>query len=255
MASPDPVDLLCNLMDAGVETFEAAVLRNRRGDAVDCLMRIGALVSGQRLSVITCGACDEDHSVQLEFDPATRQHFHFCPEAGRVTVPDADIETIAVDPRWLIDWLMAELPIVPPARHRELVRDRAWFLGDAIVRGTSLRVVFARGISSYGDLDAVAASLPPVRRDSVGLVITTRADLPNKVHLPHAYVVLSLREIVRAARCSCRPGSQGSRRRHPRSTLIVSYPVKAEAAMSTSTPAEGAAVQTPSVSVPLVSVW
>ncbi len=193
----DPIDLLCTLMDAGAIAFSTAALRNRHGDAVDYLMRIGALVPGQRPTVTTCIACDNAHSAQLEFNPATTSYFHFCPEVGRVAVLDADIEAIAVNPPWLIDWLTAQLHIQPP-RRRELVLDHAWLLGEAIIRSTSVTVIFARGTLSFGDLDTVAARLPPVPKDSVGLVITTRGNMPLQVALPHRYVFLDLREIARA---------------------------------------------------------
>jgi excisionase family DNA binding protein len=57
-----------------------------------------------------------DHVSTVDFDPSTGRHFYFCPEAGRVEVEDAEIATLCLDPEWLVDWLQAEIPIVPRRR-------------------------------------------------------------------------------------------------------------------------------------------
>jgi hypothetical protein len=85
-----------------------------------------------------------DHPVHLKFDPKTRRHWHFCPEAGRVMVEDEGLATTCVDPEWVLDWLVTALPITPPVvRRRVLVPALAWHLGNAHIGGTELAVVFA----------------------------------------------------------------------------------------------------------------
>lgn len=113
----DPVNLLCDLIEARVGSFDADV-RSEARQTVEFLLKIGALMPGQATRALTCRVCHEDHPVHLEFDSSTRRHWHFCPEAGRVTVDDLALATLCVDPDWLVDWLVRELPIKLPVRRR-----------------------------------------------------------------------------------------------------------------------------------------
>ena len=131
IASIDPFNLLCDLIEASVGRLEATALPNRCGGSIDFLSNIGAVTKGEHLSVLTCRACDGDHPVRLEFESTTRRHWHFCPEAGRVNVEDDAIATLCVDLDWLLDWLVREFPIEPPVRRRTLMPGLAWHLGDA----------------------------------------------------------------------------------------------------------------------------
>jgi hypothetical protein len=140
MILTDPVNLLCDLIEARVGSFEASTLRSEAAQAVEFLAKIGALMPGQLTRVLTCRACHDDHPVHLEFDSTTRRHWHFCPEAGRVMVEDDVLATIRVDPEWVLDWLVTVLPITPPVRRRLLVPTLAWHLGDAHIGGTELAV-------------------------------------------------------------------------------------------------------------------
>jgi hypothetical protein len=140
MILADPVNVLCNLIEARVGSFEASALPDQWGGSIDFLSNIGAVTRGRPLSVLTCRACDGDHPVRLEFDSRTRRHWHFCPEAGRVMVEDDALATICVDPEWVLDWLVTALPITPPVRRRVLIPALAWHLGDAHIGGTELAV-------------------------------------------------------------------------------------------------------------------
>jgi hypothetical protein len=154
------------------------------------------LVPGAPSPVVTCGACDEDHPATVEFDAGRGHSYHFCPEAGRVALDDADLATLFFDPEWLLDRLEEALPVVPPARRRVLVPDRAWHLGEAVIGTTSVVTVFARGISSVTDLDRFAAVLDPFAPADLGLVVTTTTNRPRRTALPHDHVFLDLREIA-----------------------------------------------------------
>jgi hypothetical protein len=47
MILTDPVNLLCDLIEAGVGSFEAIGLRSEAPQAVEFLLKIGALMPGQ----------------------------------------------------------------------------------------------------------------------------------------------------------------------------------------------------------------
>jgi hypothetical protein len=198
MILTDPVNLLCDLIEAGVGSFEADALRSEAPQAVEFLLKIGAIMPGQLAQVLTCRACHNDHPVHLEFDSTTRWHWHFCPEAGRVIVEDDAIATLCVDPDWLVEWLVGEFPIKPPVRRRTLVPGLVWRLGDASVGGTELTVVFSIGTSNQRNLDALANAICSVPPAKLGLVFTTSAAPPRWLRLPHGYQFLEIREIARA---------------------------------------------------------
>jgi hypothetical protein len=194
----DPVNLLCDLIEAAVGSFEATALRSEAPQAVESLLKIGALMPGQLARVLTCRACDNDHPVHLEFESTTWCYWHFCPEAGPVMVEGDAIATLCVDPDWLLEWLVAEFPIKPPVRRRTLVPGSVWHLGDASVGRTELTVVLAIGTSARRNLDALANAISSVPPAKLGLVLTTSAAPPRGLRLPHGYQFLEIREIARA---------------------------------------------------------
>jgi len=194
----DPLEILCDLIEAGDNRFSLSALREGSGEAINFLMRIGAAEATTHSLEVTCGACDNDHSAHLEFDPATRCYWHFCPEAGRVIVNESALATIGVNRQWVIDWLVKALPITPPIRSHVLVDDRVWHLGYAHVAGTELTVVFAIQLLAQRDLDALATVLPRLPSGDLGLVLTTSAVQIRSITFPHGYRLLDLREIARA---------------------------------------------------------
>jgi hypothetical protein len=197
MILTDPVNLLCDLLEAGDGSFEADTLRSIAPQAVEFLSKIGALMPGQLARVLTCRACHNDHPVHLEFDASTRRYWHFCPDAGRVIVVDDAIETLSVDPDWLLEWLIGEFPIKPPVRRRTLVPGSVWYLGDASADETELTVVLAIGTSARRSLDTLANAIGSIPPAKLGLVLTTSAAPPRWLRLPHGYQFLEIREIAR----------------------------------------------------------
>jgi hypothetical protein len=189
---------LCNLIEARASSLEASALPDQWGGSIDFLSNIGAVTRGGPLSALTCRACDGDHPVHLEFHPRTRRHWHFCPEAGRVTVDDHALATLCVDPERLVEWLVRELPIKLPVRRRTLIPGLAWHLGDSSVGETELTVVFAVGTSARQNLDALASAICTVPPAKLGLVLTTSVAPPRWLRLPHGYQFLDFREIARA---------------------------------------------------------
>ena len=194
----DAVVVLCELADTCVDRFAALALEEQYGATVSFLIQIAALTPGDPQASIACQQCDQDHSPIVEFDPATARHFYFCPEARRVEVADADIATLCLDPEWLIDWLQREVPFIPPARYRALVPGRVWQLGEAVIGGTALSVVFARGVSTQHDLAALAEQVSRIPPEDLGIVITTTTPMSESLLRYHRYFPLELREIMRA---------------------------------------------------------
>ncbi len=198
IARIDPVNLLCDLIEASVGSFEIKALPDRWGESIEFLSNIGAITKGGLLSGLTCRACDGDHPARLEFDARKRRPWHFCPEAGRVMVEDDVLATIRVDPEWTLDWLETALPITPPARRRALIPALAWHLGDAHIGGAEMAIVFAMGMCRQPNLGALASALSAVASADFGVVLTTSAAPPRPLRLPHGYELLELCEIARA---------------------------------------------------------
>jgi len=197
-SNADAVAILCELEDNCVGRFATLALEGHYGAAVSFLIQIGALTPGDPQASVTCQQCDQDHATIVDFDPSTARHFYFCAEAGRVEVADADIATLRLDPEWLVDWLQHEIPIGPPARRRALVPFRAWYLGEAMVGGTALSVVFARDLSTQHDLAALAEQVSRIPPEDLGIVITTTTPMSESLLRLYSYFPLNLREIMRA---------------------------------------------------------
>jgi len=191
------VQLLCDLSEASEETFSVCALGHECDGGLRVLTKLGAVGAGPRLESITCQACDADHSATIEFDAERRCYFHFCPEAGRVPVDDADLATLRFNPEWLVDWLISTLAISCPAHRPARVPGRVWYLGDAACGDALVTVVLARQVSSQAALDQLASVLGALPLADKRLVITTSPWVARQVHLPHGFEFLDLREIGR----------------------------------------------------------
>ena len=166
------------------------------GDGLRILTEVGALGPGPRPHSITCQACDADHSATIEFDAQARCYMHFCPEAGRVSVENADLATLRLNPEWLVDWLVAELPVASPVRRRAIVPHCAWHLGDTKCGSTLVTAVFARRIGGHVALSQLASGLRSVHPADKGVVITTSLSAVHTLPLPNGYEFIHLPDLV-----------------------------------------------------------
>ena len=72
-----------------------------------------------------------------------------------------------------------------------------WHRGDAHIGGTELTVVFAIGVCTQRNLDALAIAVSTVPPAKFGLVLTTSGAPPRRLTLPHGYQFLDLQDIAR----------------------------------------------------------
>src|ERR1019366_1450163 len=138
------VPLLCDLSEASDEVFRESELEFGCHSGLQLLADLGVIEPGPRPETVVCNACDADHPAVIEFDAERRCYFHFCPEAGTVTLENADLVTHRFRPEWLADWLMRALPITSPLGRTGLVQGCVWHLGDAACGDTQVTVIFAR---------------------------------------------------------------------------------------------------------------
>ncbi len=197
IAGVDPVGVFCDLVESGSGSIESETGSNRWPTEIAFLSRIGAVTAAEPPSVVTCRACDHDHIALLEFDPSSRRHWHFCPHAGRVMIEDTALATFRAEPHWLVDWLATAIPLTPPVRKRILVRDVAWYCGEAHLYGNALTVVLGTTLSKLCNLEALAAAIPAIPASQLGLVLTTTTRPPRRLALPHRYKLLEIRDIIK----------------------------------------------------------
>ena len=198
MEAPTVVQLLCDLSEASDELsrIDDGGGKSRRLGIPD---EVGSAYSGTTARRCNLHACDADHSEVIEYDGERQRYVHFCPDAGFVSVADADLITHEFHPEWLVDWLIRTLPISSPhKRGPGLVPRQVWHLGDAKVGGTVITVVFARRVSTHRNIDLLASALRPIYRADKGLVVTTSLNVARQVALPGGYELLPLPEMVSA---------------------------------------------------------
>jgi hypothetical protein len=190
----DLLDLVCELVERPRSRIGASFLEARGGEA-ERLATIGLVRPGSFPRTIACRACDEDHSANPEFDSIAERYFHFCPIAGRVDIEPRDLGTLEINARAIVDLLVAAFPVLP-AVGRELVPGKAWHLGEAVVGGTSLTLIFARRIRSQRYFGALAKAVATVPATDIGMVLTS-SPLPDpQLMLPNRYTIIGLRDIA-----------------------------------------------------------
>ena len=189
------VQLLCDLSEASGEDFRESMVECGSRTDLRLLTELGAIAPGPRPDTVTCAACNADHAGVIEFDRERHCYVHFCPEAGFVTVNDVDLITHRFRPEWLVDWLAKTLD-ASLVRHRVLVPESAWHLGEAACGNTLMTIIFARRVTGQADLDLLISALRPVQPANKGLVITTSPHVARQVPLPNGFEFLDLRDIA-----------------------------------------------------------
>jgi hypothetical protein len=186
---------LCDISEASDEVFRESEREFGCHDNLQLLARLGVMEPGPRLETVVCNACDADHPVVIEYDAERRCYFHCCPEAGMVTVKNADLITYRFRPERLTDWLTKSPPIISPPGRPSLVQDSVWHLGDATCGDTRATIIFARRVSSQAALDLLASALRPVHPIDKGLVVTTSPHVAREIRLPNGFEFLDLCDI------------------------------------------------------------
>jgi hypothetical protein len=192
------VPFLCDLSEASDEVLRESEMGLGNHSGLQQLVEMGAIERGPRPETVACAACDDDHPAPVEYDSNRRRYVHFCPEAGLVTLNDADLITHRFRPEWLVDWLAKEIPIHSPVRRPALVDGRVWHLGDATCADVVVTFIFARRVSSQEVLDLLVSALRPLHPIGKGLVLTTSIHTARQVQLPNGFKFLDLGDIVRS---------------------------------------------------------
>jgi hypothetical protein len=192
--SADLLELICDLIEAPRARIGANFLNARTSD-VERLVTFGLVRRGSAPRTIACRACDEDHATTPEFDSVAGRYFHFCPVVGRVEIEPHDMETMEICARTIVDLLVAAFPVLP-AIGQELVAGKVWHLGEAVVGGTSLTLIFACRIGSQRTFGALARAVAAVPVTEIGMIVTS-CPLPDlQLVLPNRYTIVGLRDIA-----------------------------------------------------------
>jgi hypothetical protein len=192
----DLVQLLCDLSEASNEVFRVGSLDHKSESSLHTLAKLGAVSAGPRPDSITCQACDADHFVVLEFDTQARNYIYFCREAGLVEVDEADLATLRFNAEWLVDWLVAGLPIASPVRRRAILPESIWHLGDTKCGSTLVTAVFVRRVTGQVALGQLASGLRSVHPADKGVVITTSLSAVRTIPLPNGYEFIHLSDLI-----------------------------------------------------------
>jgi hypothetical protein len=163
------------------------------GEIGDTLQRWGAVRQGETLTSIACDQCGDDHFVDLEFDSSSGAWRYCCLSVGFVAVAAEDLITFRFDVGWLSAGLAESLLIRRP-RHRELVPDVLWDLGDAGLGGRPWSAFLARAIGAQ--LDPILDALRTRGGKLPGLVLASSPTMPLALPLPYGHRFLLLRDAL-----------------------------------------------------------
>jgi hypothetical protein len=198
LASSDPVDVLLELLDNGNGTVPARTARERLGESLVYLERIGAVQPDAILSEVTCQECHLNRSAAIEFGSSRHTYQFFCPEAGLIAISDTDAASLCVKPDWLLDWLARSLSLTPQIRRRTLIENRAWLLGETALDAITVTVALVLGRLAANEQDAVIQGLSRFQPSEIGILLTSSAELNSALLALYRYHALDLREVIRA---------------------------------------------------------
>jgi hypothetical protein len=187
-------DLVVDLVehpDRGITRREL----DRWGEAGATLKRWGALKDGMTLTSVACTACDDDHFVELEYDPSVGSWYHYCTWTGLVRVDRDDLMTYALDLEWLLSRLAGLLAI-----HRleatPLIDGVMWRLGTARIETRFWTAVLVRDVER--NLNAILEQVQRSGREHPGLLLSSSPTTPRNIALPNDHRWLPLRDLLEA---------------------------------------------------------
>jgi hypothetical protein len=93
----DPIELSCLIIESGLDNFASASFGGVGQPPGQALLSANVLRPAGTVRTLSCDACEQPHSVELEYRADHGRFGWMCPHAGFVTTPDADIATVAFD--------------------------------------------------------------------------------------------------------------------------------------------------------------
>lgn len=195
----EAVDLLLELLELEPSEVSGAVLAEAFPDAGRRLVDAGALRPIANATVVTCVACDGDHSAEVEFDADLSGYRHFCPEAGWVPVAAEHLKRYRAEPSWLLRELGRALGIPERSRASCLVEGVLWDLGETWLGNRRVAVLLARGLARSETLDRACDALTHRTGRGPGVLLTTSVGLARHIDVPGRHRVVPLRGCLRAA--------------------------------------------------------
>ncbi len=197
--SVEAFDLVLELLEREPPEVSGAVVADTFPDVGRQLIDCGALRPVANATVVTCRACDADHSAEVEFDPATNCYRHFCPEAGWVLAPMEDLKRYRVELSWFLEMLAAAVALPERVPTTSLVEDVLWDLGEGWLGKRKVTVLFGRRLTQSQNLDRACHALTNRVGRPPGMLLTTSIGLTRHIDVPGRHRIVRLKDCFKPA--------------------------------------------------------
>lgn len=176
--------------------ISAAVIGDGFSEAGRRLIDCGALQAGANLTAVTCRACHEDHTEEVEFDSANGSYRHFCPESGWIEIPAENLRNHSLDLVWLLREIACAMDLPTSPDPRSLVDEVLWDLGDAWVGKRKATILFGRRLTHDGNLDRACDALTNRIGRPPGILLSSSGQPGRHARLPGNHRFLALRDCI-----------------------------------------------------------
>ena len=189
----DVFRLLLDLCEHPEPMITGKALREGYGASAAALLKTGALSAGPNLAHLSISADDDEEcEVEIERDEAGRPGYRH-PRSGRWrTLLEGDLLQYRLNVQFVLSQLAGALEIPDRFQSVELVPGLLWELGEARFGKRSAPVLFARRMTTAGNIDRICDVLINRIGKSDGLLLTSTRELPRHLEVPGRHRTCSL---------------------------------------------------------------
>lgn len=189
------ITAFCALLDRGSAAVSETACREWLGPAFEAFCTAGFLCFDPSLNRVLCAACFEQHWLPVEWDDLAQRPIARCPVNGAFFVDDVDRRMVVADSVRCLEALQLAV-LGRQHRIRELVPDKAWYLGIAECGDIDWNVICVPGELTGPELAHLAEESARLPQFMLHVALTGSSDCWSALPLYRPLHAIPLAEIT-----------------------------------------------------------